>query len=312
MKNRIAIIAVYFGPLPNYLPLWLKSCEYNDLIDFYLITDQNVAQHPSNVIVKPMTLGEMKNRAQSILQFDVSLERPYKCCDFKVIYGLIFQDYVKDYDYWGHCDLDLIWGDLSYFFQKYNLYNYDKFLVLGHLSLYRNTDDVNNAFRKDGCSKDFHTIFSNDKSYAFDEKNGIYRIMLHNNYKVFDRDIYIDITTLYKRYRCNAECYNYQTYYWKEGKIYYIYYDEKVLNTKEYMYIHFQKRPNYELTFDCKDVKEFYITNSGFYIKDKEPSIPEINKLNPYRGKLYEMIEKTYNVYKKRIMLKLKSWKILH
>ena len=90
-----------------------------------------------------MTLVKMKTLAQNVLGFDVCLDRPYKCCDFKPIYGLIFKEYVSEYEYWGHCDFDLIFGDLQSFFDRYDLYKYDRFIPLGHLSLYRNTDEVN-------------------------------------------------------------------------------------------------------------------------------------------------------------------------
>ena len=42
----------------------------------------------------------------------VTLDRPYKLCDFKPAYGFIFGEYLKEYDYWGHCDIDIVWGDL--------------------------------------------------------------------------------------------------------------------------------------------------------------------------------------------------------
>jgi len=29
--------------------------------------------------------------------------------------GLIFEDYVAGYDFWGHCDLDVVWGDIRKF-----------------------------------------------------------------------------------------------------------------------------------------------------------------------------------------------------
>ena len=121
--NKIGIIGVYFGKLPNYFPLWLKSCEHNRTIDFLIFTDQEIQFYPNNVKVHKISLPEMKQLAIKALGLDVSLERPYKCCDFKPVYGLIFEDYLKHYDYWGHCDFDLIFGDLASFFEKYHLYD---------------------------------------------------------------------------------------------------------------------------------------------------------------------------------------------
>ena len=52
------------------------------------------------------------------------------------MFGVILEEYFSGYDYWGHSDLDVIYGDLTYFFKKFNLERYDKFLPLGHLCLY--------------------------------------------------------------------------------------------------------------------------------------------------------------------------------
>ena len=145
--TRIAIIGVYFGTLPNYFNLWMQSCAANSSIDFKLITNVQVQNPPTNLEVIPMTLAKMKALAERKLNMKLCLDTPYKCCDYKPVYGLIFEDYLASYDYWGHCDLDLIFGDLRGFFDRYHLEQYDKFLPLGHLSLFRNTRECNERFR---------------------------------------------------------------------------------------------------------------------------------------------------------------------
>ena len=134
--NEICIIGVYFGKFKNYFSLWLKSCEYNSTLDFYIFTDVLYEGYrPNNVYFVNMTLTQLKSVASKKIDLDISLERPYKCCDLRPLYGVIFQDYIKSYKYWGHCDLDLIFGDIRFFLGKYNYSEYDKFLNLGHLSL---------------------------------------------------------------------------------------------------------------------------------------------------------------------------------
>ena len=44
---------------------------------------------------------------------------PYKLCDYKPVYGLIFDEDLQDYDFWGHCDVDLIFGDIRKFINLY-------------------------------------------------------------------------------------------------------------------------------------------------------------------------------------------------
>lgn len=145
--NKIAIIVAYFGKFPNYFPLWLKSCGKNPTVDFIIVTDQELNVPYDNIIVKKMQLSDLQKKATTVLGFEAALANPYKCCDYKPLYGVLFAEILKGYDYWGHCDIDLIFGDLQYFFDKYDLYSYDKFGTLGHLSLYKNNDMMNNSYK---------------------------------------------------------------------------------------------------------------------------------------------------------------------
>lgn len=90
--NRIALIIPYFGTLPNYFSLWLKTAAYNKNFDFLLFTDCNLAEYgvPYNVKCIQMTFDEVKQRVGNILNFKFVLHNPYKLCDYKPLYGLIF------------------------------------------------------------------------------------------------------------------------------------------------------------------------------------------------------------------------------
>ena len=90
-RTAICIIGVYFGKLPEYINLWLKSCSYNPDIDFIIFGDNKIDNLPPNVKHIPMTLQEMKKLADEKLGLDTALYTPYKCCDFKVAYGNIFE-----------------------------------------------------------------------------------------------------------------------------------------------------------------------------------------------------------------------------
>ena len=153
-KINICIINAYFGKLPNYFSLWLKSASFNPNIDFYVfgncIYDDRL---PDNVKMYHIELEDIKKKATEILGMEAALETPYKLCDYKVLYGLLFEEYIKNYDYWGQCDLDLIWGNLEKCFVENRIIDYDKFFPLGHLSLYRNTHDINSRIINSGGGK---------------------------------------------------------------------------------------------------------------------------------------------------------------
>lgn len=314
-KNKIAIVVAYFGKFPNYFPLWLKSCGSNPNIDFIIATDQKVDTPFSNILVKNLELSDLKERATKVLGFEAALSHPCKCCDYKPLYGVLFSDLLEGYDYWGHCDVDLIFGDLQYFFEKYDLYSYDRFGVLGHLSLYKNNDLMNNSYKIPNEVVDYKKVFITDDNYVFDELVGIYNIHKQLDIKIFVNRIYVDIATIYKRYRL-GEAYsldkrptNYpvQTFCWDNGKVYHLYWSNGKLNKQEYLYIHFQKRPNYDMPSELLEADKFYITNRGFYGFDNEnPLREDIIKMNPYKGKLYEAIEGRYNLFLRRVKNYLK------
>ena len=313
--NRIALVVAYFGRFPNYFPLWLKSCSYNPTIDFWVFTDQEIQGLPSNVRCVKMSLPEMRDRATKVLGFEAALSRPYKCCDYKPIYGLMFADYLEAYDYWGHCDIDLIFGDLQYYFDKYNLYDYEKFGMLGHLSLFKNNEKVNKAYMIPNGHMNCRDVYTNENNMVFDELPGISTIMKENGFKVFMRRIFIDIATMYHRYRIidvypldeKPINYKYQTFYWERGKTYHVYLKEGNICKDEYLYIHFQKRPNYQVDTSLLSAESFFITNTGFVRGALDTMSKEyFQKLNPYFGSIYELLENGVNTCRRRIQGYLK------
>lgn len=294
---KICVISVYFGKLPNYLPLWLKSCQENQTIDFLLVTDQvPTVALPSNVHLLPYTLDKMRQRITEMVGFEVALARPYKCCDYRPLYGLLFAEQLQGYDYWGHCDMDMMFGDIRAFADKYQLEKYDKFLPLGHLSLYRNTAEVNGRYQLDGAhyadkAIDYKIVFSNEKSFIFDEIPGMFSIYKKHHFPVFTKRIFVDIASIFVRYRMidvyegdptTVINYKQQIFYWENGKIWRAYLKNGKIFNEEYIYIHFKKRPNFTVNFPVDSVSGFYITATGFYPKTSAVTLTDIQNFNPY------------------------------
>ena len=143
-KHSVALILPYFGKFPNYFPLWLKSAGANTSFTFMIFTDNDMTGYnvPANVYVHSMTLEQIRTRISRHLDFEPVLNTAYKLCDYKPMYGLIFEDYLSGYDFWGFCDCDLIWGDMNRFITDDLLDRYGKLYRNGHLQLFRNTEDV--------------------------------------------------------------------------------------------------------------------------------------------------------------------------
>ena len=304
--KRIAIVICWFGPLPVIFPLWCKSCAANPTVDWLLFTDQEPPSVPDNVHVHRMSFAEIGELARRKLDFpELSLEKPYKLCDYKVMYGVIFDDWLKGYDFWGYCDLDMVFGDLRGFFSDEMLDRYDKLLSCGHLSLYRNTPEVNSRFRLPGSKYSAEEVMRSHWNYAFDEWRGIFRIYRHHNFPMYEEVPYADISWVHERfslarrsstkYNAPAPDYDHQVFYYEDGKIYRAYVGEKgQVCRDQFLYIHLVKRKFPPVGEDVLNGSAFFCTPSGFLPKEpgKLPGKKEIGKLNPYRGILYETIER--------------------
>ncbi|MBQ7576678.1 MAG: hypothetical protein IJT21_00250 [Synergistaceae bacterium] len=172
-KHSVALIMPYYGKFPNYFPLWLKTAGYNKKFDFFVFTDADYSCYeiPENVHFFESTLEDIRARVRPHLDFDFVLDAPYKLCDYKPLYGLVFHDYLQDYEFWGHVDPDIIWGDMSKFITPEILDNYDKFYRHGHLTIYRNTDKINNfvLHKLPGCIISYKAIYKTNADIALDE-----------------------------------------------------------------------------------------------------------------------------------------------
>lgn len=296
---KVCIINVYMGTYPHYFPLWLKSAERNPDIDFLIFSDSTYANLPTNVRIVRSSLAEIKQRAEKALGFAVALDTPYKCCDYKAIYGLLFKDELLGYDYWGHCDLDLIWGDLEKCFIENEITRYDRFFFLGHLSLYRNNDKVNNYIKLSGAAVGYREVYTTNRICVFDEIPGTVQIYLKHRLPMFADKKFADISSIYRRFRLakptiNGEKirnYRHQVFIWEDGRVYRLYRKHGHTFKEEYTYIHFQKRPNFELNFDWQSCSSFAITDAGFFPMDGLSQEEIIAKYSRFRSMLVEEFE---------------------
>lgn len=238
--KKIAFIIPYFGRLPNYFPFWLKSIESNDSINFFLFTnDRRTFNFPQNITVTYMSYDEFVKFVSSKFEFELALKSPYKLCDFKPAYGFIFSEYLRNFDFWGHCDIDLIFGNIRKFISDDILNNYDKIQTLGHFELYRNTKRVNEHFKSNipGFIS-YKEIFSSPALWAFDESTSPINQALWRDIKQFcNTSLFYDINYRFTNFKKNNAFTN-TICYRDECSLFEV--DETAC--KELLYVHFQSR----------------------------------------------------------------------
>lgn len=177
--KKILIIICWYGDYPWYFSYFLYSCSFNQTIDFILITDnkERIVNKPSNLQVKYLALKEIEKLASSKLGFNVSLDYPYKLCDFKATYGFLFSEIIEKYDFWGYSDIDLVFGNIRNFITEDILTKYDIIssrhdYLTGVFCLYRNTEQLTTLFMQ---SKDYIKVLSSRKHFSFSECNFLFK-----------------------------------------------------------------------------------------------------------------------------------------
>lgn len=277
---KIAIIVPYFGKLPSYFQIFLDSCSYNTKFDWLIFSDDVTPyNYPENVQLVKMTFDECRKRIQSKFDFSITLHTTQKLCDYKCGYGYIFSDYLKEYAWWGHCDLDQVFGNLGAFITDEMLSTYDKIGSIGHLTLYRNTPENNTVFMR---TERYREVFTTERGCGFDEwlpgnVNEIYRESDHladlknrgadlhpyrMTFQTVDYDVekgvYLQSTVL------NA------VFLFDKGDLMQIYEEDGKLKHVAYPYVHLQKRTMTDHR-DGKSLDRFYIVPNSFADADIAP-----------------------------------------
>lgn len=168
-RVSVAIVVVFFGRAPLWLPAYLLSCRENPDVRWFIYTDFEVASPvPPNVTLKYIEISEFNLKASEVLGTRIEIQRSSakgdsltnsdhapvnlrKGCDLKPAYGLIFADDLQPFDFWACSDLDIVWGDIRHFVTDSILKNHDIVSsradrLAGHFTLFRNTATTNRTF----------------------------------------------------------------------------------------------------------------------------------------------------------------------
>jgi hypothetical protein len=196
--NNIALIVAYMGKLPAYFQYFAVSLSKNRNLKLFMFTDQavKVPRGSENIVIVGMTMAEFNRLATAKLGRPVHVRKAYKLCDLKPMYGAIFSDFLGEYEFWGHCDTDMIFGDTSKVLTDDLLNNND--IISGHpqyisgpFTLYRNTPEINATFEK---SRDVEKVLAAEQNLYFDEA-GSAIAKLWAGYKITDIESDIESIT---------------------------------------------------------------------------------------------------------------------
>ena len=273
--KKIVFIVPYFGKFNNYFQLYLDSCGKNKKIDFLIYTDDKTKYNfPDNVKVKYISFKEIKEKIQHKFPYKVSLERAYKLCDFRPLYGYIFEEDIQDYDYWGHCDTDMIWGNIEkLLFPILNKKKYDKLFFLGHCTIYKNNKKMREFFYELINNIRVKKVLENKENLSFDEefKDSINNIFLENKKRIYLKEMEANIYTKSSIFKLTTYDFSQNKYILEKRKNFLIVYDngnlfgysqeEKEIKKEEYLYVHLQAR---KMKVKCENYNFYKIIPNCF------------------------------------------------
>jgi hypothetical protein len=189
---QIALIIPYFGSFPEWMDLYLYSCSRNRIIDFHYFTDCDIpSKIYKNTIFHSISFRDYCRLVSNRLTIDFHPEDAYKLTDLKPFYGLIHQQELGEYEFWGYGDLDLVYGNLLFFLNEKNLKNYD-FLtthsnrVAGHFSIIRYNSQYTKTCLK---LKNWKLSLESERHFSLDEDymafllNPLQRVFCHFYYR---------------------------------------------------------------------------------------------------------------------------------
>jgi len=172
LNYKICIINCFWGEWPEWFVFFLESCKYNSYIDWFFFSDNySIPLNSKNIHLVYFEKKDFSQLATHKLGFEIQITNPYKVCDFKPIYGKIFEDYLNTYEFWGYCDIDLIFGKINNFiddgfFNKFDVISTYKQFLSGPFCLFRNNDKTNQLYQR---IPDIKNILNNTQCFSFDE-----------------------------------------------------------------------------------------------------------------------------------------------
>lgn len=229
--NKIILIQLWLGKIPDYFWFHYETTK-NLPVDFLFISDQDIELDSPNYKNIKMTKEEISSLILDKTSEDIKIDNFRNITNLKPALGHLFEDYVKEYDFFGYYDIDLLFGNFDKYVNKFTndydviSFGNEKFhnRTSGPFTIIRNTDENRNLYKKE-INAFIHKI-KNYELDAFDEHEFNRLLIEHNNVKILFNS-------------CNSTTINGKNIYdstWSGGKL--------LINNEEKFLFHFIDKKN--------------------------------------------------------------------
>lgn len=311
---KIVFILPYFGKLPSNFDLWLKTCQANPEFDWLIIGDNdlpaNLADNVSCFYFED--IPALAKFIQAKLNLKIKINSAYKFCDFRPLYGAIFEDYLDGYDFWGFCDMDVFFGRLSNFLTPEILNGHDIIQRWGHLTLVRNNETCNRLYEKCFDYSTIGDVLNWNMNQGTDERIMPYVGQNAGLRCYFNQTWMADVaphTFQYRMDRLGDNNYTSQIFAWENGVLYRYFLNEGHIHRDEFMYIHLQKR---DIEILNRVTGDFMITPNGIYQKTREVNLSDFFSDSRLKERFDLRYKQMFNgLVRKRVLDTILSGKIV-
>jgi hypothetical protein len=263
----IRLVVPHFGPRPSFFPLVVRSMAGNPDVHWLLLTDEPVPDSPPNLDVRLCDFESLAKRIRAHFDFEISLERPYKLCDFRPAFGEIFVDELAGCDFWGHCDLDVVFGRVREHLPA-EAFEADKILFQGNFALYRNTAEAAGWYRHEVGKISYRDVMTTPEARHFDEWGGIYHVLQDLGVRCWQEKVIFDLS--FARYRTRAEDppgRDPRRYAWEDGEVCEYRLERGRLARRTALLVHLQKRAMRAPGPDVLAADRYWIRPNGFAVQ---------------------------------------------
>lgn len=185
-KNKVLLIQVWFGKIPEYFWYHYETTKNLKGFDFLFFTDQDLIVESSNYKVIKTTKKNVENLLSACLNKKIEIKNNKKACDLKASFGQIFSNFISGYEYYGAYDLDTLFGDVYNYTTEF-IGDYDIITVAdevyhnrisGPFVLFKNDEKLKSEYLSEEYVKCFenHDVECFEENFLFQKIKDKYKI----------------------------------------------------------------------------------------------------------------------------------------
>ena len=173
------ILQPLFGEPYSWTKKYLKNIAQVEGYDWKIFTPHKfkVGKNTELIDMHLVEFDKLVEKATGVEPFNfLDGPAPHKnLTDYYPAYGHIFQEYAKDYDYWGHTNWDCVYGRMTHFLPDKELAKADIWAdesnsVNGTFSLYKNKKEINELYQN---VQGWQKVFMDHKLYGFEDRKSV-------------------------------------------------------------------------------------------------------------------------------------------